>query len=138
MQNNSGACEHCEYEFPYEIWHAGFSDLSYAYCDSCGILATLDMWKFPEGTKCKVHQVIPVEAEKELKECECGGHFAHHASPRCPSCRKELSAKAASRWIESNAPGTKKGWRWQENWTGLYMICINGSRVCDIWRKGKA
>jgi len=40
-----------------------------------------------------------------------------------------LSAVTATSYIESNAPGTKKGWRWQRNWSGLYGIVIEGRRV---------
>lgn len=32
------------------------------------------------------------------------------------------SAEKATAWIEANAPGTKKGWRWQRNWIGTYAI----------------
>jgi len=27
-------------------------------------------------------------------------------------------------WIEKEAQGAKKGWRWQKSWDGLYCIVI--------------
>ncbi len=130
-----GKCEHCGEGFSYELWHTGFSELSYAYCDSCEMVVTLDGWKFPKQSKCRVHEVIPKIAEGELESCKCGGRFKHGTNPRCPHCKKELSAKKATKWIERNAPGTKSGWKWQRNWTGIYVICIEGKRIKDNWKK---
>ena len=32
-----GDCEHCQRSYRYSLWHSGFGDNSYAYCDQCGI-----------------------------------------------------------------------------------------------------
>ncbi len=37
-----GDCEHCGRLYRYSLWHSGFGDNSYAYCDDCGMLALLN------------------------------------------------------------------------------------------------
>jgi hypothetical protein len=37
----------------------------------------------------------------------------------------------ATAYIEINAPGTKKGWRWQRNWQATYCIVIENRVVND-------
>jgi hypothetical protein len=44
----------------------------------------------------------------------------------------------ATEYIEPQAEGTKKGWRWQRTWTGLYSIIIEDSVVHDVWKKANA
>jgi hypothetical protein len=44
-----GKCEHCEESFTYELWHTGFSDAAYAYCEKCGCVAMVDAWTAPKG-----------------------------------------------------------------------------------------
>jgi hypothetical protein len=130
-----GTCDHCSAPFAYELLHAGFSELAYAYCDRCGQTALLDGWspKVPPEALAAWHQAISPSLEPLLAACACGGRFRADASPRCPSCGKALSAAAAADWIEANAEGTKVGWRWQRSWTGLYCIVINGRSVKDPW-----
>lgn len=132
--SNQGTCEHCAAAFTYDLWHTGFSDMAYAYCERCGRTATLDGWKAPKSTRVRIHQAISEEAEDELAPCECGGRFRRNACPRCPTCGKYLSPERATAWIEANAAGTTKGWRWQRTWTGIYVICIDKRSVKDPWR----
>src|ERR1035438_399911 len=61
--------------------------------------------------------------------CECGGGVRRGAAPRCPHCHLPLSADLATPYIEMNAPGTKKGSRWQKNWSGIYCIVIEDKRI---------
>jgi hypothetical protein len=131
---DTGTCEHCQKSFPYRLIHNGFNDSAYAYCDTCGVVTMLDGWKLPKGITFEIYQVIPPEIEPLLSPCECGGHFRKGASPRCPHCQKELSPIHAGNWIERDAPGTKKGWRWQNGWTGTYCIWINDHHFSDNWK----
>jgi hypothetical protein len=122
-----GQCEHCHREFNYQLWHAGFSDISYAYCNACGAIATFsyqtaDRSHLPPITA--AYREISKEFEPLLNSCACGGRFKKGASPRCPHCNLMISADDAASYIEANAPGTAKGWRWQRNWSGLYCIAI--------------
>jgi hypothetical protein len=124
---SSGRCEHCNKTFRYQLYHCGFGDCSYAYCDKCGMTAILSYWseqmpKAPPGSPSQ--QEICAEFEQCLEPCACGGVFRKGSSPRCPSCKKPLSAKVATDYIETNAPGTRKGWRWQGNWHETYCIVI--------------
>jgi hypothetical protein len=130
-----GACSTCGGSFEYELVHCGFADFGYAYCERCGQTALLDGWfpKIPTGAHLRIQQVIEPTTEPYLKPCPCGGVFRSSASPRCPSCHVPISAEQATAWIEANAPGTKVGWRWQQNWTGTYAIVIEWQRVCDNW-----
>jgi hypothetical protein len=48
-----------------------------------------------------------------------------------------LSAELATTYIEHNAPGTKKGWRWQRNWSGVYGIVIEDKRIDNNFRMTK-
>ena len=135
-----GRCEHCTETFGYRIYHCGFGDCSYAYCDKCGMTAVLSYWskgmpKMPRG--CPQQQEICAELEQYLEPCPCGGAFKKNSSPRCPQCEKALSAQVASHYIESNAPGTKKGWRWQGNWHATYCIVIEKREVRDNFKPAK-
>lgn len=129
-----GKCDQCSKPFQYDLLHNGFNDSAYAYCDRCGMLCILDGWKIPKGVNLTIHQKITPEIEPLLTPCQCGGKFTATASPRCPHCMTAISAENATEWIESNAPGTKKGWRWQRNWAGIYAISIEKLFVEDNWK----
>jgi hypothetical protein len=77
---------------------------------------------------------IPTEMEPHIGACLCGGHFKKGAYPRCPHCNHELSAELAADWIEHDAPGAAKGWRWQQNWHEIYAIVIGNKRLKDHYR----
>ena len=135
--DNEGKCTGCASEFHYSLIHNGFNESAYAYCDRCGKTAILSGWSkaIPESAPIKFHEKITPQVEGFLKPCECGGKFTHDASPRCPHCREELSPVEATTWIERNAPGTAKGWRWQRSWNGIYCIIVEGNEVSDNWKK---
>jgi hypothetical protein len=133
-KQDMGLCEHCGSAFPYVLLHNGFNDSAYAYCDSCGMTAVLDAWKTPNGIQIKFQTVIKPEDEKLLRPCDCGGLFKSNACPRCLHCHEPLSADSAQQWLEANAPGTAKDWRWQRSWTGIYAIVINKRFVKDNWK----
>jgi DNA-directed RNA polymerase subunit RPC12/RpoP len=132
-----GTCEHCGENFTIELFHNGFAESSYAYCDGCGTRAILSGWskRWPESVKRKVYasrnHSRDGAMEPYLRPCECGGAFIKGKSPRCRKCRKPLSADQAADYLERQAPGTKKGWRWQRSWDGLYCAVINGFQVVD-------
>jgi hypothetical protein len=133
----SGRCEHCAKTFSYQLYHCGFGDCSYAYCDTCGMTSVLSLWstKMPKtASDCPSQQEICAELEQYLEPCACGGLFRKGSSPRCPNCRNALSAEVASAYLEKNAPGTKKGWRWQRNWHQTYCIVVEGRQVNDNFR----
>jgi hypothetical protein len=133
-----GACEGCGTTFPYHLIHNGFNESAYAYCSDCGQTALLDGWRMPDAVAIEVRGPVPSGKESLLQPCSCGGRFRGSASPRCPSCRHELSAVHAGEWIERNAPGTKGGWRWQRSWQGLYAIVISDRVVNDNWQLPKS
>jgi hypothetical protein len=117
------------------LLHNGFNDSAYAYCDACGSTAMISAWSpIPDQVQLKFHQCIDKNAEKYLVRCDCGGTLTAEASPRCPFCRSPLSAAAATGWIEANAPGTAKGWRWQQSWTGIYCIIVQGRVLQNPWK----
>jgi hypothetical protein len=134
-KNDIGKCDKCGKLFGYYLIHNGFNDSSYAYCDLCGATALLNLYKFPKiGIQLEPYQVITPVIEPFLKKCSCGGEFRSGATPKCPHCHCSLSATEATSFIEEQAEGTKKGWRWQRNWTGLYCIIIESKSVDDIWK----
>jgi hypothetical protein len=110
----------------------GFAECSYAYCDGCGKTAILSGWSkhWPKGVKCTQAEIAR-DMEPHLLPCTCGGTFSKGNSPRCPNCKQVLSAEKAAEYIEPQSPGTKKGWLWQRDWTGLYCAVINGQCVKD-------
>ena len=132
---DTGSCDSCRGKFHYQLVHNGFNDSAFAYCEVCGSSALLSCWydRIPLEAKLKVHGPINPEAEALLTPCACGGKFRAGASPRCPHCRAVLSAEASREFIEANAPGTAKGWRWQGSWDGMYSILIEGRNVNDNW-----
>jgi hypothetical protein len=134
--SSTGLCESCDGKFEYALIHNGFADTAYAYCDECGMTALLSGWydKIPEGVLLRIHGPIETEMESCLQACPCGGSFRRDASPRCPHCNVPLSAELATRYIEKDAPGAKRGWRWQRHWLGMYAIVIEGRVVNDNWR----
>jgi hypothetical protein len=80
-----------------------------------------------------LHGPLRADAEGLVAPCACGGHFRGSAAPRCPHCKSEISAVASTAYIERNAAGTAKGWRWQRSWQGLYAIIIENRLVKDPW-----
>ncbi len=133
--NDVGLCEHCNHHFHYYLVHNGFGDTAYSYCESCGTTALLSGWfeHIPKNACLRVHGPISRAIESLLTPCECRGAFKSESAPRCPKCKNILSAQAARPWIEANAPGTARGWRWQDSWAGVYCIVIEDRVVNDNW-----
>lgn len=122
-----GDCEHCQHSYHYALLNAIFADYSYAYCDSCGYLATFSyssamMLTMP--TLSATHQVIDASWEPFIRPCLCGGKFRRGASPRCVHCREPLSATYATEHIERTTIGAPRGWHWQGNWTASYCLAM--------------
>src|SRR4029078_815811 len=93
-----GDCEHCGLFYRYSLWHSGFGDNSYAYCNECGMLALLNYSnEYVAALPSPVDKFGEIEESWEpfLQACPCGGRFRKGASPRCPSCREKLSASHA-------------------------------------------
>lgn len=132
---NTGVCQACGYQFRYTLIHNGFNESAYGYCNSCGRTVILSGYSpMARQVSLAVHQPINSKIEALLKACPCGGSFAQCASPRCPSCNQELGADAAAEYIERDAPGAKRGWRWQRSWKGVYCILIEDRVLSDWWR----
>jgi hypothetical protein len=131
-----GTCDQCGEKFKIEIFHNGFGDSSYAYCDTCGMTAILSGWhkQWPSGVKCTQAEIAS-EMEPYLKGCGCGGRFAKGNSPHCPHCKQPLSAEKATEYIEQQSSGTQKGWRWQRNWFGIYCAVVDGRKVADNFKE---
>ena len=123
-----GDCEHCSRNYRYSLWHSGFGDNSYAYCDECGALALIN-YTNPQviGLPRPEMQYAEIEESWEpfLKPCPCGGRFRKGQSPRCPFCKEKLSPNHAAQHIEAQAHGAGRGWRWQNDWRGVYCIAID-------------
>jgi hypothetical protein len=138
MRPDLGYCDGCGDVFEYQIIHNGFNDTAYAYCDTCGMITFVGGWddqSKPPGAPLKIQGPIQRETEPWLQACSCGGTFRHDAAPRCPHCRAPLSAEAATEYIERNAPGTRKGWRWQRSWSGIYCLIVAGRSTINNWRQ---
>jgi hypothetical protein len=133
--DGKATCDGCSNQFDYYLIHNGFGDTAYAYCELCGMTTLLSAWaaNIPQNVALRVHQPIAKALEKYLCDCECGGRFRAHAMPRCPSCQKPLSALSVTESIEADAPGTKAGWRWQQNWEGIHAIVIENRVTRDNW-----
>ena len=122
-----GDCEHCGRFYRYTLWHSGFGDNSYAYCDTCGMLALLNYSnEYVAALPAPTDKFGEIERswEEFLQHCPCGGSFRKGSSPRCPACNEKLSATHAAEHIEAQALGAR-GWKWQNNWSGLYCIAMN-------------
>ncbi len=132
-KDGEGTCEHCAVTFDYYLIHNGFNASAYAYCSDCGLTALLNGSRMPKNLNIPLHQRISSSSESKLRPCPCGGRFVVNAVPRCPACHKQLSAIAAATWIEAQAAGTSKGWRWRRGWDGLYAIIINDRLIDDNW-----
>jgi hypothetical protein len=134
-QDGIGTCASCRQTFGYMLIHNGFNDSAYGYCGRCGTTALFDASStaVPQGVEVGFHGPLRAEAESLVAPCVCGGRFRGAASPRCPHCSAELSAEVSTAFIERNALGTAKGWRWQRSWQGLYAIVIDNRVVKDPW-----
>ena len=136
-RRDRGECERCKLVFAYELLHSGFGDFKYAYCDTCGMTATFDSWntwvsRISALTK-GIGEIEP-SAEPFLLPCQCGGHFQSGSLPRCPICKMPISADFAAGYLERNALGSMKGWRWQRNWSGAYCIVIEDPNSMGVLR----
>jgi hypothetical protein len=134
-KDGEGVCPACQRQFAYMMIHNGFNDSAYAYCDSCGRALLLDLWTAPEGVGLTCGP-IPIDAESRIAPCPCSGRFRSRSSPRCPACHEPLSAEAVTSFVEANAPGTQKGWRWQKSWQGLYCMVVAKPPFQNLWVTG--
>ena len=133
-EESIGCCEHCAKKFSYQLFHNGFGDSAYGYCERCGYTLILSSWaKSPAGVNLKIQAPITKAIEPFLRACPCGGTFRAPGAPRCPHCSQELSAIIATSYIEANALGAMKGWRWDQRWDGIYAIVIENRVVNDWW-----
>src|ERR1044072_4350065 len=116
-ETSKGECDKCSRDFSYYLVHNGLNASSYAYCSACGMTALLDT-NYVDRTSEGIppYRAITTKGEHLLGACPCGGSFHAGASPRCPHCKNQLSATAATNWIEKAAPGADKGWKWQRDW----------------------
>lgn len=128
-KDDVGSCDACAAQFSYHLIHNGFNDSAYAYCDACGCTALLDWYGRSRNIDFQPFKQNGKEVESRLLPCPCGVHFAADAEPRCPGSSHTLSPTKAASWIELNAPGAAKGWRWQGNWSDAYCIIINQAKV---------
>ena len=135
-QDGTGNCQDCSGKFSYYLVHNGFNDSAYAYCSACGRTAILSAYTVPRGAPFEAFGKIGSGTEPFLKRCTCGGRFTTDATPRCPACRRSLSPIDARSWIEANAPGRRRGWRWQLSWDGPYCIVIDWQIEDDPWIVG--
>ena len=133
-----GDCEHCGQSYRYSLTDAEFSDCTYAYCDTCGKLATISksssyLVKMPPSAG--EQHVISADWEEFLRPCRCGGHFRHNAAPRCMVCLKPLSAEHAAEHIERGFLPGNRFWRWQRNWTDRYCMDIEDPALPGVPRQ---
>jgi hypothetical protein len=127
-----GDCEHCGRLYRYSLWHSGFGDNSYAYCDDCGMLALLNYSNpYVAGFPSLSIQFAEIDASWEsfLQPCECSGRFRKNAAPRCPHCNEKLSPTHAAAHIEAQATGAGRDWRWQRNWSGVYCMAMDNAET---------
>src|SRR5579863_6215714 len=127
-----GDCEHCGRFYRYSLWHSGFGDNSYAYCDDCGMLAILNYTNpYVAGLPQPSVQFAEIDAtwESFLQPCACGGRFREGAVPRCPHCNEKLSPTHAAAHIKAQATGAQKDWQWQNNWSGVYCIAMENAET---------
>lgn len=136
-RDGTGVCSTCCHAFGYMLVHNGFNDSAYAYCDQCGGTALFSGYSelVPLAIDVGFHGPLKTAAETLVLPCHCGGRFLGTAAPRCPKCRAALSADQAAIYIERDAPGYSKGWRWQRTWQGLYAIVIDDQLTNDPWRR---
>ena len=129
-----GFVPHCGGAFRYRLIHNGFNDSAYAYCNRCSFTVLLSGWNHAaQRIGLRIHQRITPHVEALLKPCPCGDAFLSSAEPKCPHCARSLSAAKATTYIERDAPGTAKGWRWQQSWSGIYSVVLNDNHVQDWW-----
>ncbi|MDE3200996.1 MAG: hypothetical protein KGN79_08745 [Acidobacteriota bacterium] len=129
---HKGDCEHCHEHFNYSLWNAELGECSYAYCDACGSVATIEyhdprMALLPPSNL--MHQKIDASWEPYLAPCNCGGSFRRAALPRCPLCHLELSAEHAGTYLEAMHAHITKNWRWQGNWNDEYFIAMEDPKT---------
>jgi hypothetical protein len=133
-EQSEGSCDKCSHTFRYYLVHNGFNDSAYAYCDSCCYVAILSLRTAPQNKPKLDPGTISPEVEPDLLPCPSGGRFRTAAQPRCPNCGDTLDPIRAADYIEPNAPGTVKGWRWQRSWSGIYCIVIEQRVANDPWK----
>ena len=136
----TGRCDTCGARFPCALVHNGFNDSAFAYCEQCGTAGFVSAWRddIPREAHFEAHGPVSAATESLLAPCSCGGRFRRDAAPRCPSCHSALSATAAASWLEAQAPGAAKGWRWQRSWQGLYSLIVAGRSQQLAWAPARA
>jgi hypothetical protein len=102
-------CESCGKSFLYRMYHVGFSDVDYYYCDSCTNYLAVSLWdeKYKQlQDKLTVKRIEPFSQpynfsdyeiqlnlenykliEDQFISCTCGGRFRFLANCLCPFCK---------------------------------------------------
>jgi hypothetical protein len=78
-------------------YHAGFSNVGFAYCDTCG--RTLKFGSYDDTFESIVGRKHPwvlspeelARVEERMRPCPCGGKFRFDAFPRCPICKANIA-----------------------------------------------
>jgi hypothetical protein len=131
-----GFCERCGAMFSCRLVNDERNGSEHYFCQLCGRTAIVSVTEMEARFGDRERSVLGFEifvVEDNLANCECGGRFKMLGAPRCPSCRKVLSAPLATRWIEGNAQAAHSGRRWQRTWSGLFAIVIGERVVVDPW-----
>src|SRR5918999_4418836 len=112
-----GDCEHCGAQFNWELHNLSWEPAWGAYCAECGTVV-ISGGPLPDAWR---------------PRCPCGGLFSRAAVPRCPACRKELSARHAATYIGNGIPpGSVSGCDWPNSWPPGPKFVINGRRVFEV------
>lgn len=80
------------------MYHAGFSNLGFLYCNTCTSVLEFGVYN-PHYTKIvgdkhpwSLNQKEKRNVENHLRPCPCGGKFEFDLEPRCPFCNGSLKS----------------------------------------------
>lgn len=134
-------CEPCTARSRARIFHSGFSNVEYLYCNSCCCTAILDFfsersailrdlatrgwWSWRASTtSCS-------QIEGTLDDCGCGGRFTFEAEPRCPVCQHVLDLASVKRQLDAESWWRSDAWRPREDG---YFLVLEENSVTDPYR----
>ncbi len=129
-----GTCESCGLDFEFYLVHNGFNNSAYSYCNACGKTAILDVLFYQYDQLGIGSGRIAKNKVQYIANCECGGKFQFESKPRCPHCLEEISAEAASKYINRKSDDPRGEWNWQQDWSGIYCILIEQNVVRNNWK----
>lgn len=130
-----GSCENCNQRFSYALIHNGFNDSAYAYCDTCGCVASSLLGREPPtASRFASTARLPRTSSGTLIDVAAGVSFElkHRRDARIADTHSRLMSPPDI--LRRMRQGPRKDGAGNVNWQGLYCIIVEGRSIKAPWK----